>query len=119
MPGGMPRGVAGTDRVVALRPSKLGGDPRLEVGIWLCEWLETCCKSGVTEAETVFPSLPLGLSPGAERVRFGLVTVRLSDREVIPSGPRGALVNWGHSEDFSRASSVRFAKWVRGEVCEM
>jgi len=71
----------------------------------------------VAEAETVPPSLaPGGSLGGTESVRFGLVTVRLSDLEVRPSGPRGGPVNCGHSEDFSRDSSVRFAKDVRGEV---
>lgn len=58
-------------------------------------------------------------SAGTDRVKLGFVTVRRSVLGAEPSGPRGLLVNWGHSEDFSLESRPLFAKCVRGDVWEM
>ena len=77
--------------------------------------LEVC---GVAEADTVpLSSLTADSSSiVADRVSVGFVTVRRSAREVTPSGTRGLVLNWGHSEDFSLASMVRPENELRGEV---
>lgn len=79
---GMPSGVAGTERVVALTlklSSKLGGDPRRDPGgksPWECCWMRG-------EAEMATLSLaPLNSSEGFVTVLRSLLTARLS----VPRG---------------------------------
>ena len=110
----MDRGVAGTDRVVVLRPSRAPeGEPRREDGTpdeprLICE----CCPMwGVDVPETTLVSFPLR-SAEEVNVSVGLVTVRRSVLLKL-SGPRGLPTNCGHSDGFS----PRAAKEFRGEAC--
>lgn len=88
-------GVAGTERVVDIS-SKLCGEPRRDVGAWLCDCVDPCdaCGTrGVADTDTTLPIILLEMSSdGADTVRLGLVTVRRSDLGIL-SDPRGLPVN--------------------------
>ena len=111
-----PIGVAGTERVADRFSSKLWGEPRRDVGAWLCEFVDPCDVCVTRGVADTFPTILLEMSSdGPDKVKLGLVTVRRSDLGAL-SGPRGLPVNWGHSDDISRDSKILLEKWVRGEV---
>lgn len=88
---GRPSGVVGTDRVVVDKlSSRPGGEPRRDKEPGSCDNCGGSTTNGVEEADALPPrGLVEKSSEGVEIVRFGLVTVRRSVLEAIPSGPRG------------------------------